>query len=109
MYSDNISKAKLMPEYSTIYPEPNSASDSATSKGIFLISVSIVIIYKKAKGSKAKNNDKLLPCLNKISRKLSDPFINIEPNNTRKVDKPKLIDSKVDLIALIKAILLFEK
>lgn len=86
MYFERTNKAKLIPEYSTIYSDLNSASDSATSKGIFLISVNIIIIYRKTKGRRAKNNVLLLPCLNIILRKLNVPQIKIDLNITTKVD-----------------------
>ena len=54
-----MNKAKLNPEYSIKYPEDSSASDSDTSKGTFLSSVSITIQNSKAPSYKGKINHKL--------------------------------------------------
>lgn len=86
MYFERTSNAKFIPEYSTIQSDLSLAFDLATSKGIFFISVSIVMIYKKAKGNKAKNNEWLLPCLNTILRKLKVPHIKEDLNKTKNVD-----------------------
>lgn len=45
-YSAKKNKAKLIPEYSTLYPETNSASASGKSKGALLVSANAEIKNK---------------------------------------------------------------
>lgn len=45
-YSAKKNKAKLIPEYSTLYPETNSASASGKSKGALFVSASAEIKNK---------------------------------------------------------------
>lgn len=70
-YSAIINKAKLNPEYSIKYPEDNSASDSETSKGTFLISVNIIIHIRILPSNEGKINHKF-SCSNTIDKRLKD-------------------------------------
>ena len=71
MYSDIINSAKLNPEYSIKKPDDNSASDSETSKGTYLISVNITT-QNKTKPSNKGSAVIMLLCSNTIDRKESD-------------------------------------
>lgn len=63
-------KAKPIPEYSTKYPEPNSASDSVTSKGIFFTSVNNINQNKKHIGNPGIINHTVISCIVIILYKL---------------------------------------
>jgi hypothetical protein len=55
-YSPNENKAKLIPEYSTLYPATNSASASGKSKGGLLVSANAEIKKSKANGNRGMMN-----------------------------------------------------
>ena len=59
IYSLTTKIAKFTEEYSIKNPDPNSASDSLTSKGIFFISVKIVIQKKMAVGKQTHKKQPL--------------------------------------------------
>lgn len=72
LYSAKKNSAKLIAEYSTLYPETNSASASGKSKGWRLVSARIQI--KKTKNiGKIGNAYQLYFCANTISFKFKDP------------------------------------
>ena len=55
-YSANENKANVMPEYSTLYPETNSASASGKSNGCLLVSANAEIKKIKKRGLTIKIN-----------------------------------------------------
>lgn len=56
-YSAKKKKAKVIEEYSTLYPETSSDSDSGKSKGTLLVSANIEIKNIKKTGKSGKNKN----------------------------------------------------
>ena len=71
-YSPKKNKAKVIAEYSTLYPETNSASASGRSKGCLFVSASIDTQKMINIGSKGTQNHVLLWAIT-IVLKLKEP------------------------------------
>ena len=85
LYSPKKNIAKIIDEYSTLYPATNSASASGKSKGARLVSASIDIKNIMAQGSRGKKNHPVLSCAATISVKFKEP----EKRITGKIKIPK--------------------
>jgi len=62
LYSPKKNIAKIIDEYSTLYPATNSASASGKSNGALFVSASIEIKKIIAQGSKGKMNQPVMLC-----------------------------------------------
>ena len=72
LYSAKKNNAKLIAEYSTLYPETSSASASGKSKGCLFVSATEEIRNNKKTGKKGKINHISL-CDKTISVKFKEP------------------------------------
>lgn len=73
LYSPKKNIAKIMDEYSTLYPATNSASASGRSKGARFVSANMETKKIAAHGNNGAANHTVLFCANIISVKLDDP------------------------------------
>jgi len=71
-YSPKENKAKVIAEYSTLYPDTNSASASGKSKGCLLVSANPEIKKINANGKKGITNQTFF-CASIIKLRLNDP------------------------------------
>jgi hypothetical protein len=77
LYSPKKNMAKIIEEYSTLYPATNSASASGRSKGARFVSANMEIKKIAAQGNKGAANHTVLFCASIISVKLDDPANNM--------------------------------
>lgn len=84
--------AKIMEEYSVLYPATNSASASVRSKGVRFVSASIDIKKIIAQGSNGTMNQIVCVCEKTILVKFKDPVKRI----TGKMTKP--METSYDII-----------
>jgi hypothetical protein len=77
--------AKIIDEYSTLYPATNSASASGKSKGARFVSANIEMKNMIAHGNNGKTNHTVRSCAATISVKFNDPASKI----TGKIKRPK--------------------
>jgi hypothetical protein len=84
LYSPKKNIAKIILEYSTLYPATNSASASGKSNGALLVSAIIEIKNIIALGNKGKINHPFLLCIITISTKFNEPDIKM----TGRITKP---------------------
>jgi hypothetical protein len=73
LYSPKKNMAKIIEEYSTLYPATNSASASGRSNGARLVSANIETKKMAAQGSKGAANQTVRFWAKIISVKLEDP------------------------------------
>jgi hypothetical protein len=73
LYSPKKNMAKIMEEYSTLYPATNSASASGRSKGARLVSANIETKKMAAQGNSGATNQTVRFWARMISVKLDDP------------------------------------
>jgi len=73
LYSAKKNIAKIIEEYSTLYPATNSASASGKSKGERLVSANIEIKKIIAQGSNGYINQIVFDCIKTICVKLREP------------------------------------
>lgn len=73
LYSPKKKRAKVILEYSTLYPATNSASASGKSKGARFVSANIDIKKTILQGNKGIQNQIVAFCINTISKRLKDP------------------------------------
>ena len=85
LYSPKKNMAKIIEEYSTLYPATNSASASGKSKGARLVSANIEIKNIMAQGNKGKQNQPVRSWAATISVKFKDPANKM----TGKIKRPK--------------------
>jgi hypothetical protein len=85
LYSPKKNIAKIIDEYSTLYPATSSASASGKSNGARFVSANIEIKNIIAHGNKGKTNHTVCSCANTISLKFKDPASKI----TGKIKSPK--------------------
>jgi hypothetical protein len=104
-YSAKKNIAKMMDEYSTLYPATSSASASGRSKGVRLVSAIIEIKKTIEIGSKGKTNHTVIACAFTISAKFKDPDIKITGSNTKLIATSYEIICAADLNAPKKAYL----
>jgi hypothetical protein len=84
LYSPKKNIAKIILEYSTLYPATSSASASGKSKGARFVSAIIEIKKIIALGNNGKTNHPFCDCVIIISRKFNEPANKI----TGKITKP---------------------
>jgi len=92
LYSPKKNIAKIIEEYSTLYPATNSASASGKSKGARLVSANIEMKKIIAHGNKGKTNHPVMLCIKTISPKFNDPANKI----TGKIHNP--IETSYEII-----------
>jgi hypothetical protein len=85
LYSPKKNIAKIIDEYSTLYPATNSASASGKSNGARFVSANIEIKNIMAQGNKGKTNHTVRSCAAIISVKFKEPASKI----TGKIKRPK--------------------
>jgi hypothetical protein len=85
-YSAKKNMAKMIDEYSTLYPATSSASASGRSNGVLFVSATIEIRKIRARGISGKINQTVAPWAATISVKLSDPAMKITGINTRLIE-----------------------
>src|SRR6201992_4025085 len=73
LYSPKKNIAKIIEEYSTLYPATNSASASGKSKGARFVSANIEIKNITAHGKSGRTNQPVFSCAATISVKFKDP------------------------------------
>jgi len=73
LYSPKKNMAKIIEEYSTLYPATNSASASGKSNGARFVSASIETKNITAHGKRGKTNQIVFSCAATISVKFKDP------------------------------------
>jgi hypothetical protein len=81
VYSPKKNIAKIMDEYSTLYPATNSASASGKSNGARFVSANIEIKNIIAHGNNGNTNHPVISCAITISVKFNDPANKITGNN----------------------------
>lgn len=86
VYSPKKNIAKIIEEYSTLYPATNSASASGKSNGALLVSANIEIKNIIAQGNNGKTNQQVFACAITISVKFKEPANNITGNNNKPKD-----------------------
>jgi hypothetical protein len=91
-YSAKKNIAKIIDEYSTLYPATSSASASGRSKGVLLVSATIEIKKIRASGNKGKMYQTVVCCAVTISVKFNDPAIKITGIKT------KLMETSYEII-----------
>ena len=75
LYSAKKNMAKMIEEYSTLYPATNSASASGRSKGVRFVSAIIEMKKIKEIGARGKINQAVFCCKSTISTKFNEPAI----------------------------------
>jgi hypothetical protein len=86
LYSPKKNIAKIILEYSTLYPATNSASASGKSKGALLVSAIIEIKKIIALGNNGKTNHPFFACDIIISKKFNDPDNKITGRITKPIE-----------------------
>jgi hypothetical protein len=86
LYSPKKNIAKIIDEYSTLYPATNSASASGKSKGALLVSAIMEIINRMNVGNNIITYQLLCICAQTISEKFILPAKNIIGNNINVID-----------------------
>jgi hypothetical protein len=84
LYSPKKNIAKIIEEYSTLYPATNSASASGRSNGARFVSANIEIKNITAHGKRGIKNQPVFSCALTISVKFKDP----ENKITGKINSP---------------------
>ena len=95
-YSPKKNQAKPIPEYSTLYPETNSASASGKSKGCRFVSANADTQNIKNIGNKGIKNQ-IYFCAYTISVKLKEPADNTTATTIKPIETSYEIICEVDL------------
>jgi hypothetical protein len=85
-YSAKKNIAKIIEEYSTLYPATSSASASGRSNGVLFVSATIEIKKIKARGNKGKMYHTVVSWEVTISVKFREPAIKITGIRTRLIE-----------------------
>ena len=85
-YSARKNIAKIIEEYSTLYPATNSASASGKSKGVLFVSAIMEIKKIIEIGKSGKINQTVRLCIITISVKFKEPDIKITGKITRLIE-----------------------
>jgi len=83
LYSPKKNIAKIIEEYSTLYPATNSASASGKSNGALLVSANIEMKKRIAQGKRGKTNQPNFCWVTTISPKFKEPANKITGNINR--------------------------
>jgi len=86
LYSPKKNMAKIIDEYSVLYPATNSASASVKSKGVRLVSANIEIKKIIAQGNRGQKNQIILDWAVTIFVKFKAPDSKITGNMMRPID-----------------------
>lgn len=86
LYSPKKNIAKIIAEYSTLYPATSSASASGKSKGALFVSANIDIKKIIVHGNKGNTNHPVILCILTISVKFIDPLSKITGKITRPIE-----------------------
>ena len=86
LYSPKKNMAKIIDEYSVLYPATNSASASVKSKGVRLVSANIEIKKIIAQGNRGQKNQTILDWAITIFVKFNVPDNKIIGNIMRPID-----------------------